>query len=344
MEIKTHVLTNTQHLDAGRQQTARGNIGAASQDDLTALGQLVDGKVDKEEGKGLSTNDFTNEEKSKLADAFNDRHTHENKDLLDGIDSYVSNAETDGTTLTIHQTSGDIKFTGETNIIESISQNGTPLEIVDKNVNIIETIQSITVNGTQQTITDHNVDIHIDTPVSPYDENPEMDGTATPGQSSAYARGDHVHPADTTKADKVSSATSGNFAGLDANGNLTDSGSKAADFATAAQGTKAETAYQKPAGGIPKTDLSDGVQTSLGKADTALQEHQDISGKEDKTNKVTSWDEPTDVQYPSAKLVNDSLASKADKVANASSGNFAGLDANGNLTDSGSKATDFATA
>lgn len=46
------------------------------------------------------------------------------------------------------------------------------------------------------------------------------------------------------KADKVASATSGNFAGLDANGNLTDSGSKAADFATAAQGAKADTAIQ----------------------------------------------------------------------------------------------------
>ena len=44
------------------------------------------------------------------------------------------------------------------------------------------------------------------------------------------------------KADKVASATSGNFAGLDGNGNLTDSGSKAADFATAAQGTKADNA------------------------------------------------------------------------------------------------------
>ena len=46
------------------------------------------------------------------------------------------------------------------------------------------------------------------------------------------------------KADKVASATSGNFAGLDANGNLTDSGSKASDFATAAQGAKADTAVQ----------------------------------------------------------------------------------------------------
>lgn len=32
------------------------------------------------------------------------------------------------------------------------------------------------------------------------------------------------------KADKVSGATSGNFAGLDGNGNLTDSGKKPADF------------------------------------------------------------------------------------------------------------------
>lgn len=41
---------------------------------------------------------------------------------------------------------------------------------------------------------------------------------------------------------------------------------------------KANEAYIKPVGGIPKTDLSDGVQTSLGKADTAIQ---DISGKQD---------------------------------------------------------------
>lgn len=114
------------------------------------------------------------------------------------------------------------------------------------------------------------------------------------------------------KADKVSSATNGNFAGLDSNGNLTDSGSKAADFATAAQGILADSAYQKPSGGIPDTDLSSDVQASLGKADTALQSHQDISGK-------------------------------ADKVSGATSGNFAALDGNGNLVDSGSKASDFAT-
>ena len=43
------------------------------------------------------------------------------------------------------------------------------------------------------------------------------------------------------KTDKVNSATSGNFAGLDSNGNLTDSGKSASDFATATQGSKVDT-------------------------------------------------------------------------------------------------------
>lgn len=70
--------------------------------------------------------------------------------------------------------------------------------------------------------------------------------------------------------------------------------------------------YDKPADGIAKSDLAADVQTSLGKADTALQD--------------------------------EDITDKADKVSGATAGNFAGLDANGNLTDSGSKAADFATA
>ena len=42
-------------------------------------------------------------------------------------------------------------------------------------------------------------------------------------------------------------------------------------FATSTQGQKADTAYQKPEGGIPKTDLDSFVQGSLNKADTAYQ-------------------------------------------------------------------------
>ena len=50
---------------------------------------------------------------------------------------------------------------------------------------------------------------------------------------------------------------------------------------TASQKTVWSAKYDKPTGGIPKTDLASAVQTSLGKADTALQQHQDISGKAD---------------------------------------------------------------
>ena len=71
--------------------------------------------------------------------------------------------------------------------------------------------------------------------------------------------------------------------------------------------------YDKPSSGIPSTDMSQAVQDSLALADSAIQSHQDITGK-------------------------------ADKVTSATNGNFAGLDSNGNLTDSGSKAADFATA
>lgn len=42
---------------------------------------------------------------------------------------------------------------------------------------------------------------------SAYNSNPAMDGTASTGSSTFFARGDHVHPSDTTKADKVTVTT-----------------------------------------------------------------------------------------------------------------------------------------
>lgn len=44
------------------------------------------------------------------------------------------------------------------------------------------------------------------------------------------------------------------------------------------------TAYQKPQGGIPKSDLEEAAQSSLSKADTAIQQHQDISGLAEAVN------------------------------------------------------------
>jgi hypothetical protein len=70
--------------------------------------------------------------------------------------------------------------------------------------------------------------------------------------------------------------------------------------------------YDKPNGGIPKTDLASTVQTSLGKADTAVQ---DVSDKENISNKVTEIDEnSTDTEYPSAKLLYDQLVEKQEQI------------------------------
>lgn len=44
---------------------------------------------------------------------------------------------------------------------------------------------------------------------SPYDSTPEMDGVASAGVVGAYARGDHVHPADTTKLDVTGGTVTG---------------------------------------------------------------------------------------------------------------------------------------
>lgn len=72
--------------------------------------------------------------------------------------------------------------------------------------------------------------------------------------------------------------------------------------------TKNTGTYSKPQNGIPKTDLESAVQTSLGKADTALQTHQDITGKLD-TTKVKNAQSTTagdvyDVRYINSVLGN----------------------------------------
>jgi len=87
--------------------------------------------------------------------------------------------------------------------------------------------------------------------------------------------------------------------------------------------------YTKPDSGIPKTDLASDVQTSLGKADTALQTHQSLAAyrtasaqdvidntKETTANKTAILSsESTDTQYPTAKVVYDNVSTKSTVTA-----------------------------
>ena len=94
---------------------------------------------------------------------------------------------------------------------------------------------------------------------------------------------------------------------------------------------------------------SDGtnVQVRVVEVDGKVSEvHIASDSTENKDNKVTSWSSTTDdTHYPSEKLVKDSLEGKTDKVTMTSghAGNFASLDANGNIADSGHKHSDYKT-
>lgn len=117
------------------------------------------------------------------------------------------------------------------------------------------------------------------------------------------------------KAEKVASPTAGNFAGLDANGNPTDSGKKPGDFAAA-------------------------NHTHTGKADKVSSPTAgNLAGLDSSGNITDSGKKPGDFADAS-----HTHTGKADKVKSATAGHFAGLDSSGNLTDSGKKPSDFANA
>lgn len=85
-------------------------------------------KVDKVTGKQLSTNDFTNDYKSKVDSNTSARHTHSNKSVLDATTASFT-------------TSDESKLNGiasgaQVNVIESIKVNGAAQAISAKSVNI----------------------------------------------------------------------------------------------------------------------------------------------------------------------------------------------------------------
>ena len=115
-----------------------------------------------------------------------------------------------------------------------------------------------------------------------------------------------------------------------------DDAAEALTAAQAAQST-AESKYSKPATGIPKADLADAVQTSLGKADTALQSHQTValaSGTNNGTLKITVNGTATDnvavkglksaAYTESSAYATAAQGTKADNAMPKSGGTFTG--------------------
>lgn len=134
------------------------------------------------------------------------------------------------------------------------------------------------------------------------------------------------------KADKVSSATNGDLAKLDSNGNLVDSGISASSVVT----TSSTSGLIKNDGTIDTTSYVSDISGKADKVSSAT--NGNFAGLDSNGNLTDSGSKASDFLTQ-----HQDISGKADKVASATNGNFAGLDSNGNLTDSGSKASDFLT-
>ena len=115
------------------------------------------GKVDVVSGKGLSTNDYTSAEKTKLA---------------------------------------GIATGAQVNVLEGVQKNGVSISPTNKIVNIIVPTKTSELTNDSDYLTYSS---------AAATATPKMDGAAAVGTGTTFARADHVHPHDTTKADKASS-------------------------------------------------------------------------------------------------------------------------------------------
>ena len=203
------------------------------------LKNIIGGKVDKVDGKGLSTNDYTTAEQTKLA----------------GIDTGA-----------------------EVNVIESITVNGTAATITSKTAAIT------TPTKTSDLTNDSNFITIADVPegAAASTTTPKMDGTASTGSETAFARGDHIHPTDTSRQAKIT-----------ASGILKGNGSGTVTAATA--GTDYQAPLPAQTNNSGKYLTTNGTTMSWATVD-ALPSQSGKNGKYLKTNgSAASWEDAPDI-------------------------------------------------
>lgn len=176
-------------------------------------------------------------------------YTAEEKSKLSGIAAgaqvnKIESVKVNGTAQTITGKAVDISVPTKTSDLTNDSNFAVDAEYVHTDNNYtdaektklsgvatgaqVNTIETIKVNGTAQTVTSKAVDIAVPTKTSDITNDsgyitisdvpegavasstsPKMDGTAAVGTETAFARGDHVHPKDTSKANLASPTFTG---------------------------------------------------------------------------------------------------------------------------------------
>lgn len=228
---------------------------------------LLANKVDKVDGKGLSSNDYTADEKAKLAN------------IAAGAEVNV-NADWTATT-------GDAAILHKPTIPTATSQLTNDSGFI--------TTSDIPEGAAASTTV------------------PLMDGTASVGTELAFARGDHVHPSDSTKVDKV------NGKGLSTNDYTTTEKNKLAGIEANANNYSLPTASADTLGGIKvgaNLTITNGVLSADAQAvDEATTTTAGLMSAADKV-KLNGIDASADVNVIEAITVNGNATTVTNKTVN----------------------------
>ncbi|MBR6457712.1 MAG: hypothetical protein IKS71_03850, partial [Bacteroidales bacterium] len=272
----------------------------------TAADELFNNKVDKIPGKGLSANDFTNEQSQKLEGI----ESGADVNIIEGVQKNGSDLTPDGNkkvNITVPTQLSELDGDSSHRLVTDEEKNAYAAKYDKPGAGIPKADLSEEVkNSLQKANTAYQ---------KPGDGIPSSDMASTV-QEALSAAGTALQPADiVTLSNKVAALESLISEDDDPTAAIDKFNEIVAFLATI---TNTQTLagivsgindaiaakYTKPGSGIPKSDLEASVRSSLEKADSALQQHQDISG----------------------------LAAKA---VNPVAGHLAKLDTNGNPVDAG---------
>lgn len=277
-------------------------------------------KVDKVDGKGLSTNDYTDADKTKVGKALTEHQSLDDYYTKEEVDNKVAQGGTFDPTAYYNKHDVDSLVGGKVDKVEgkALSSNDytdddkakvasaiTEHQDISGKQDVISDLEAIREGAAKgetalQSFTESDPLYTKDKPnIALKSEIPDVSGLAN--KSDIPDISGLVKPSDLAEV-----ATSGDYNDLT---NKPSIPSEVTEQTVSGWGfTKNSGDYSKPSGGIPKADLASSVQTSLGKADTALQSvpsdyrtaaAQDAidSGKVDKvTGKGLSTNDYTDAE------------------------------------------------
>lgn len=207
-------------------------------------------------------NNYTNAEKQKLANLENYDDTEIRGSISDLDESKADKTEIPENTSDLNNDSGFI--TKNVNDLTYYTLKTSTGSLIDLEIN--QTTYVVTLSLKDQdgnVISSDSIDLPLENVVvsgSYDDSNQKIVLTLQNGTTVDIPVGDLVAGLQTeiTSSNKIAS-------------DLVDDSNSGNKFVTTSEKTAWNSKYDKPSSGIPKTDLASSVQTSLGKADTALQ-------------------------------------------------------------------------